>query len=233
MDAVLRTILEKRVVTNGTETIPLSSSVDAEEGALIQRAIRAIEPRTYLEVGFAYGVSALFAGAALRDLGRPYTHHILDPQQSGNWKGIGIHNLRTAGLWDSVDLHEESSEYCLPRLAQSGVILDMAFIDGWHTFDHTLIDFFYISRMLRVGGVVIFDDAHFPSVSKVVRHVLSYPAYRRYDRTTPMWRSADLKEVARRQYRLVRKGQINLGSSCVALQKVAEDRRSWDWYRTF
>src|SRR3546814_16762242 len=89
----------------------------------------------------------------------PYTHHILDPQQSGNWKGIGIHNLRTAGLWDSVDLHEESSEYCLPRLAQSGVILDMAFIDGWHTFDHTLIDFFYINRMLRVGGGVIFDDA--------------------------------------------------------------------------
>src|SRR3546814_1200571 len=98
MDAVLRTILEKRVVTNGTETIPLSSSVDAEEGALIQRAIRAIEPRTYLEVGFAYGVSALFAGAALRDIGRPYTHHILAHQQSGHCKCIGITNISPAGL---------------------------------------------------------------------------------------------------------------------------------------
>src|SRR3546814_18825706 len=105
MDAVLRTILEKRVVTNGTETIPLSSSVDAEEGALIQRAIRAIEPRTYLEVGFAYGVSALFAGAALRELGRPSPHHILATQPSGNWKGIGIPNHRTDGPWARVDRH--------------------------------------------------------------------------------------------------------------------------------
>src|SRR3546814_20211731 len=100
MDAVLETILEKRVVTNGTETIPLSSSVDAEEGALIQRAIRAIEPRTYLEVGFAYGVSALFDAAALSDLGRPYTHHILHPPQSGNRKGLSIPHLTAASPWD-------------------------------------------------------------------------------------------------------------------------------------
>lgn len=233
MEDVLRDILVKRTVTNGTETVPLSSAIDAEEGALIQRVIREVQPATYLEVGLAYGVSALFAGEALRALGRPYTHHILDPMQYSNWKGIGVHNLRQAGLWDAVAFHPEASEYCLPRLAEAGLQIDMAFIDGWHTFDHTLIDFFYINRMLRVGGVVLFDDAHFPAIAKVIRYATRYPAYRRFDRTTPMWRSARVMEVARRQYRLVRQGRLNLTSSCVALVKMEEDRRPWDWYRRF
>lgn len=231
--SVLQTILRTHLVTNGIDTIPLSSAIDAEEGALIQRAIRAIKPSTYLEVGLAYGVSALFAGEALRALGTPYAHHILDPNQVRHWKGIGMHNLKAAGLWDDVVYHDAVSEYRLPELSRSGLVVDMAFIDGWHTFDHTLVDFFYINRMLRVGGVIIFDDTHFPSVAKVIRYVLGYPAFRLYDRTTPMWRSLALRDVARRQYRLLRKGRLNLGSSCIAVQKVAEDTREWDWYAAF
>jgi len=43
-----------------------------------------------------------------------------------------------------------------------GERIDFAFIDGAHTFDHVLVDFFYIDRMLNVGGIVAFDDVGFP-----------------------------------------------------------------------
>ena len=50
-----------------------------------------------------------------------------------------------------------------------GERIDFAFIDGAHTFDHALVDFFYIDRMLNVGGIVAFDDLGFPCIEKVCR----------------------------------------------------------------
>ena len=44
--------------------------------------------------------------------------------------------------------------------------------DGMHTFDYVFIDFFYIDKMLNVGGVAVFDDTHFPSTRKVCRFIL-------------------------------------------------------------
>jgi predicted O-methyltransferase YrrM len=39
---------------------------------------------------------------------------------------------------------------------------DLAFIDGWHTFDHTLLDAFLSYRMLNIGGLLIIDDVQMP-----------------------------------------------------------------------
>jgi hypothetical protein len=41
-----------------------------------------------------------------------------------------------------------------------------------HTFDYALVDFFYIDKMLNIGGVVIFDDLSYPSIRKLCRYVL-------------------------------------------------------------
>ena len=59
--------------------------------------------------------------------------------------------------------------------------MQFAFIDGWHTFDYTFIDFFYIDRILDVGGVVVFDDTNdYLAVRKVVRYALTHRAYSFY-----------------------------------------------------
>ena len=66
----------------------------------------------------------------------------------------------------------------LPKLLEKGVVLDLAFIDGWHTFDYTLLDFFYIDKMLRPGGVVLLHDRSWPSKQKVMRFIKTHRKYR-------------------------------------------------------
>lgn len=226
MNATLTEIMGTRRVSNGQQSFDLNSSVSAAEGEQLARWLTAIKPQTYLEVGLAYGVSALYAGSALKQVRPDYKHIIIDPVQSTNWSNVGVHNLRREGLWDHVELHEAGSEVALPKIMESGTRLQAAFIDGWHTMDHALVDFFYINRMLDVGGVVIFDDANWPAVTKLIRYVLNYPAYRYY--------GGNKVDVIRSVGRDLLRGSIpRLMPSMVAVQKVARDDRSWDWYKPF
>ena len=84
-------------------------------------------------------------------------------------------NIRDAGFAPLVDFREQRSEVALPRLLEEGVTLDFAFVDGWHTFDQVMVEFYFINRLLRVGGVIAFDDANRRSINRVVRHALTYP----------------------------------------------------------
>jgi predicted O-methyltransferase YrrM len=262
MNAVLEEIMATRTVTNGLQTFPVRAHVDRTEAGLIRRAVMATRPKVSLEVGFAYGISALFICDTLAELGSRSRHIVLDPNQSTNWRGIGLRNLQRAGYGDVIELREERSEFALPQLLKEGVVLDFAFIDGWHTFDHVLLDFFYINRMLRVGGIVAFDDVDFPAIDRVVKHVSTYPCYTLFgtnldeseaptngpngqSRRRPNWRDPAFYRHARDRILVKRKWDRALLQrawrralssampTCVAFRKIAEDQRSWDWHRPF
>jgi predicted O-methyltransferase YrrM len=72
--------------------------------------------------------------------------------------GLGLANLDRAGYARLVEFHDEPSYRALPALEAAGQRIEFAFIDGWHTFDYVMVDFFYVDRMLRVGGIVVLDD---------------------------------------------------------------------------
>src|SRR5690606_33904534 len=116
----------------------------------------------------------------------PVRHIVMDPNQRSQWKGIGLQNAERAGFAPLLEFHERASEFVLPQLLARGTVLDFAFIDGWHTFDQVMVEFYYINRMLRVGGIVAFDDADRDTVNRVIRYAMRYPAYevvpRRSDR---------------------------------------------------
>jgi hypothetical protein len=102
----------------------------------------------------------------------------MDPaQHDGYWRGGGLANVNAAGLAELYEFHEESSQELLPRLATEGVRAQLAFIDGWHTYDHTLVDFFYLDRILEPGGIVVFDDVGYPAIRRVCDFVLTNRAY--------------------------------------------------------
>ena len=124
-------------------------SIDRNEAEFLYQIVAELKPTVTLEVGLAYGISALVICDALRKT--PSNRHIIiDPFQIRNWRwgGIGLHNLRRAGYEQLIEFHETYSYRALPQLEATGEKIDFAFIDGCHSFDFVLVDIFYIDKTL-------------------------------------------------------------------------------------
>lgn len=196
-----------------------------------------------LEVGCAYGLSSLHICLATRERAGT-SHTIIDPLQNIDWDGVGIRNLEEAGI-NFFDLIEVKSEFALPRLLeeQEGQF-DFIFIDGWHTFDHTLLDCFYATRLLRVGGYLVIDDVSFPSVKRVVNFLKNYPCYEECGsvkiKPSKLWKKIIAKTLLsplpRKIWAKVLAPDLYLKVfedgvlSMIALVKIKEDNRNWDWH---
>jgi SAM-dependent methyltransferase len=63
-----------------------------------------------------------------------------------------------------VEFREGASDQVLPVLEHD---VDLALIDGAHSFPYPVVDFHYVSRRLRPGGVLVLDDLPIPSVGSV------------------------------------------------------------------
>jgi predicted O-methyltransferase YrrM len=185
MNPVLETILRTGNTTSADgEIIKVHSQISEKEGELLQEIISEVRPRVSLEIGLAYGIASLYICEALAKV-QAERHIIIDPCQHQGWKGIGFLNLRRAGYEKMIEFHEAPSFRVLPKLEADGLRIDFAFIDGWHTFDYVMVDFFHIDKMLRVGGVVVFDDLYYPSIRKVCRYILTNLPYSVFQKPAP------------------------------------------------
>lgn len=252
-EALLQSIFQTRTVqSGGGVNYPLDSNVDENEGRFLQSLIRTYRPASTIEVGCAYGISSLFICAELEKIQGGH-HTIIDGFQQSVFHNIGVSNLNRAGI-GFYQLIEELSETALPRLLADGKRFDFCFIDGNHTFDHTLLDFFYLNRMLNVGGIMVFDDAGFPAVNKAVRYMMNYPAYV-YEAHVPVhispnrirfeqWVKQPVHWLARCFPRKIREEifsatvihpdkSVHLHTSMIAFRKIKEDEREWFWYEPF
>jgi hypothetical protein len=68
----------------------------------------------------------------------------------------------------------ETSEDALPRLPQQQVY-DHALIDGRHGFPNPIIDWYYIARVLKIGGLVVIDDLHIWTCELLVNFLRAEP----------------------------------------------------------
>jgi predicted O-methyltransferase YrrM len=120
---------------------------------------------TVVEVGLAYGSSALAIGEALVavDAGRPL-HVIIDPFQATDWSNVGWQLLRSAGLETIARLLLQPSSMALPQLIAEGLAADAAFIDGSHRFHEVFVDLYFLRKIVRPGGIIVLDDHWWPSV---------------------------------------------------------------------
>lgn len=247
MNSVLTEILETGAAktANGNSTVKVHSAISASEGQFLDKLIRQLDPTISLEIGLAYGISALFICDAL-NVRNGTQHIVVDPVQLTDlWGGIGIANLRRAGYGDIVRLIEAPSYRALAELERAGQRIDFAFIDGWHTFDFTLVDLFFIDRMLNVGGVVAFDDATWPAIRKVCRFVKTNLAYSVLDVDDPectpslkrrvselLLRHSPFREFLRPEV-VAPDSNLGLTGRCIAFRKEANDSRSWDHFVDF
>jgi predicted O-methyltransferase YrrM len=126
---------------------------------------------TVLEIGLAYGSSALAIGEALGAVGRPNPRHVIvDPFQRSIWSNVGWDLLGDAGLAQVAQLMLVPSALALPKLLDDGVLADAAFVDGSHRFHEVFIDLYFLRKIVRPGGTVIMDDCWAPPVRAAARY---------------------------------------------------------------
>ncbi len=146
------------------QEIKTSPFITEGEATELHRLVTESRPGFAIEIGFAHGYStlALLQGLSDKKCG---TLLSIDPlQMVGDFSGGGLMNVKKAGL-DGFHLFlEKESQFALPALVEAGTKIDFAFIDGNHIFDFTLIEFFYLDRMLETGGTIVFHDYLFPAV---------------------------------------------------------------------
>lgn len=124
-----------------------------------------------IEVGLAYGSSALAIGEALCSSGRTHVSHIvIDPFQATSYGNVGWDAIKAAALADHTTFIGEASSIALARLAAEAFTADAGFVDGSHRFHEVFVDLYFLRKLVRPGGLIILDDAAWPSVATALRY---------------------------------------------------------------
>jgi predicted O-methyltransferase YrrM len=163
------------------------SDADVLRDVLIDEGARIV-----IEVGLAYGVSALAIAEALAvTVGADAKHIIIDAFQD-HFRDSGWDALTRAG-WDSCTLLRERSQIALPRLLSRGLVADAAFVDGSHIFHNVFVDLVLLRSLVRPGGLIVLDDCDLPSVATAVSY---------FERNTGWVQDATPSDSRLRAYRL-------------------------------
>ena len=222
LQAILDT--RKAVGRSGKEFAGVGSLSSDNNLIILRNLCLKHKPERTLEIGLAFGGSALVFTASHRDLHRPagHQHMALDPFQASVWDDAGLMAIERAGLRDYLDFHPSFSSIDLPRLVGEQLLFGLVYVDGSHLFEDVFVDFYYVARLLRDGGMVAFDDCADPHVAKVLRFITKNL-------------SASFKELDLSQYRvdggcsLRYKVAKLLGKNQMrAFQKTGPMGRSWD-----
>lgn len=135
--------------------------------------------RTIIEIGLAYGGSALAVAEALllveriggdRPLGPGPNQIIVDAHQTSIYGDVGRSTLSEAGVIHRCRIETDRSQLVLPRLVDEGVRVDAAFVDGSHIFHNVFVDLHFLRELVRPGGLLVLDDCDWPSVRTAVRY---------------------------------------------------------------
>jgi predicted O-methyltransferase YrrM len=169
-DFIARSYRDGTVLDQAGETVELAPhSIERAQGEALRELAIAEEAERTIEVGLALGMSALFLCQAV--VARGGRHVAIDPFQAESWNGAGLRTLREAGVGDLVEVIEEESQLALPRLVADGREFDLAFVDGDHRFEGVFLDLYYMTRLIRPGGLVVVDDMWMPAVRTAVAYV--------------------------------------------------------------
>lgn len=144
--------------------------------------IRTHHPTDVLEIGMANGTSSIVMADTLRSWNGRLTS--IDPHQTlpspTGYESAGVHAV--AKILPHHRLIEEYDYLALSRLVEAREQFDCILIDGFHSFDLTLLDLFYADKLLAPGGLLLCHDSSSPAVYKALRWL---ETNKPYDRLSP------------------------------------------------
>lgn len=247
---VLNILKDQSYKKDNGEIVRFTSAIDITEANFISSLIEKYRPARTIEIGCAEGGSSLTIMSTLPAGSR---HTIVDPFQTTYWESKGLNLLRKFN-YSNYTLIEKGSEIALPELMEKGEKFDFAFIDGYHTFDHTLLDAFYLIKMLNEGGILVIDDVQMPAINKCIRYLHNYPcleyvasnpgapitgARKVFDGIKQAVNALSVVLPGKLRLELLNGGvlksdkKLGLRSTMVAFRKTGEDKREWNWWKPF
>jgi len=168
----------------------INHNVNPDEGRMLRDVVADLKPDRCVEIGMGTGLSGLHIcwglarawGESVERGGESpsdgWRHLAIDPFQKGDfWQGVGLALRDQAGCENLFSWTGERNDQALPRLLAEDKKIQFALIDGNHRFEAALIDFYYIDKLLSVGGVCAIDDTDWPSVWRVVQFALRHRYY--------------------------------------------------------
>jgi predicted O-methyltransferase YrrM len=186
----------------------------------VYELIRAHGCRSAVEVGMACGTSSVVILQALADNGGG-TLVSVDPFQTAadGYAGKGLQSVSAAGFAGQHRLVEKPDYLGLPQLVGEGVRCDFVLVDGWHSFDYTLVDMFYADLLLTPGGVLTVHDTGMPCVHKACAFLEAHKPYERL--SAPV-----MKRLESLPRRLLRRAGTALAGP-TALRAARSRRTEW------
>ena len=165
-------------MSKGKSPVHDPGGMRVEEYEILKDLILQGSFKSTLEIGMANGESTEVICSVHRQRGEG-KHIAIDPFQnlSTDWAGKGVERIRRASLSEYFQLIEKFDYLALPELVAGKSQFDLILIDGWHSFDYTLIDIFYADLLLKPGGVLVIHDTGYPSVYKACRFLETHKPY--------------------------------------------------------
>ena len=233
----------KQFINSNDQKVDVHSETSREQCAYLQQLISRHHFKHSLEIGFAFGISTLAIMEEIIKNGG--THLVIDKFQHEHWKGHGLDLVKQAGYQSRLEFREEFCYKVLPALLEKPERFDFVYIDSTKQLDWLLVDFFYIDKLLSIGGIIVFDDVNFPGIRKLLRYISQFPNYKVHSchpgnaklsasrsiasflKYLPVSRKYIKEEI------LVSDAALGINAGAVALQKTGEDLRNWDWHTSF
>lgn len=158
---------------SGTESEAVAScATPPMGGALLYGIVRAVRPRSVVEIGAAHGYGAYYIASALQENGRGR----LDTLEGMQLRiELTRETLSRLGVDDRVTVVEGEFDRTFPSVLEGGTV-DMVFSDGDKTVDRTRRQFDQALEAVGGAGFLLFDDVNFSrDIERLFAQLVGHP----------------------------------------------------------
>lgn len=128
------------------------TSVDPPTAEFLYSLTRLLNPKTAVEIGTYKGNAAIAIGQALYDNSEESRLYTIDPVR----QDIVETAIKKSGLGSVIYYKTGFSQEVIPKLSLDKI--DLAFIDGDHSYVSVKKDFELVSPLVPSGGAIVFHD---------------------------------------------------------------------------
>jgi predicted O-methyltransferase YrrM len=146
-------------------------SISPQWCLLLMRLVRERAPRSCMELGTGFGISAAYQAAALELDGGGELTTLEGAEQ---WAASAGETFAALGL-ERISQCVGPIEQTLAGEAARRAPLDFVFVDAEHDGDATRDYFHTLLPHLSDGALVVFDDAHWPDMRPAIDEIARHP----------------------------------------------------------